>query len=112
MSDHVLPTLISDAFTVVRALGERYVWLDPCYIIQDHEEDKLKDLSQMESMYRLAVVIIIATSGISAEASLPGARPCPRRTTQIPFKANGVQIVKTLEPNGNGDRGSYVSEII
>ena len=101
------PPTIFDAFTITEALGERYLWVDSCCIIQDDEQDKLKHVSQMDLIYNLATVTIIASSGKSATSGLPGVRPDSRYCEQRPFIAKGLQLVETLSPGDYGGRDSY-----
>lgn len=105
-----LPATIYDAIKVTLALGERYLWIDSCCIVQDDEQDKLKYVPRMDLIYGLASVTIIATSGISAGAGLPGVKQGSRRRVQEPFAVKGTQLIETLDPNGNGEAGSYIGE--
>ena len=43
-----LPATIFDAFSVTKALGERYLWVDSCCIVQDDDFDKLKYVPIMD----------------------------------------------------------------
>ena len=66
----------------------------------------------MDLIYGSASVTIIASSGISAEAGLPGVKQDSRRRVQEPFVVKGIQLIETLDPNGNGEAGSYVGESV
>ena len=112
LDENNLPATIFDALKVTLALGERYLWVDTCCIVQDDEQDKLKYVPRMDLIYGLASVTIIATSGISAEAGLPGVKQGSRRIVQEPFTVKGIQLIETLDPNGNGEVGSYVGESV
>ena len=112
LHQHVLPATIYDAFTVTQALGERYLWVDSCCIVQDDADDKLTYISRMDMVYGLASVTIIATAGIDAEAGLPGVKQGSRSRIQAPFTANGVPLMETLDPNGTGDAESYIGESV
>ncbi|KAL7621706.1 hypothetical protein AAE478_009033 [Parahypoxylon ruwenzoriense] len=57
-----LPASLQDAVTCARELGYRYLWIDALCIMQDSVEDKLQELGKMASIYRDAVVTIIAAS--------------------------------------------------
>ena len=110
LDEDTVPATIWDAFAVTRALEERYLWVDSCCIIQDDDRDKLNYVPHMDSIYGLASVTIVATSGIGANAGLPGVRLGTRSRTQTPFMAKETQLLETLDPPGNGDTGSYLGE--
>ena len=112
LDESVLPATIYDAFVVTEGLGERYLWVDSCCIVQDDLQDKLTYIPRMDMIYGSASVTIIATSGISAEVGLPGVKPGSRRRTQEPFAANGTPLMETLDPNGTGDAESYIGESV
>ena len=80
--------------------------------MQDDEQDKLKYVPRMDFIFGSASVTIIATSGINAEAGLPGVKRGSRRRLQEPFAVNGIQLIETLDTNGNGEAGSYIGESV
>lgn len=53
-----LPLTIQDAIRVTLSLGRNSLWIDSLCIIQDDEEDKVKELSTMAEVYINAVVTI------------------------------------------------------
>ena len=110
LNEGMVPATIWDAFAVTRALEERYLWVDSCCIIQDDDRDKLKYVPCMDSIYGLATLTIVATSGVGANAGLPGIRPGTRRRVQTPLMAKNIQLLETLDPPGNGDTTSYLGE--
>ncbi|KAH0563408.1 hypothetical protein GP486_002029 [Trichoglossum hirsutum] len=55
-----LPKTIQDAVTVTRNLGLKYLWVDSLYILQDSEEDKLRELPRMADYYKNSSVTIAA----------------------------------------------------
>ncbi|TRX87970.1 hypothetical protein FHL15_011143 [Xylaria flabelliformis] len=71
-----LPKCLQDAVECTRALGYRYLWVDALCIIQDSEDDKLREISNMASIYRDSVVTIVAAVAQSAfESFLEFDRP-------------------------------------
>jgi Heterokaryon incompatibility protein (HET) len=58
-----LPQTILDAIMVCQKLAERYLWVDAICIIQDDEEDKAAQITEMEKIYSLAKVTLIAVCG-------------------------------------------------
>ncbi|KAI0438202.1 heterokaryon incompatibility protein-domain-containing protein [Xylaria telfairii] len=63
------PRTIQDAVTATRKLGFRYIWIDSLCIIQDREDDKEKELSQMDQIYQHATLLL---SAARAEAANDG----------------------------------------
>ena len=39
---HALPQTITDAIEVVKGMGERYLWTDALYILQENTEDSME----------------------------------------------------------------------
>jgi hypothetical protein len=69
-----LPPTISDATIAMRAIDERYIWIDSLCIVQDDHENKAAELARMDDIYRAATLTIIAaaTPLDGAEVGLPG----------------------------------------
>lgn len=68
---------ITDAIMVVKALGERYLWVDQLCINQT-ESNKALHIKSMDRVYGAALLTIVAADGIDANAGLPGVRPGTR----------------------------------
>ncbi|KAF2807152.1 HET-domain-containing protein, partial [Mytilinidion resinicola] len=71
LSDSI-PRTIKDAMILCKNLGERYLWVDTLCIVQDDESDRHFQISNMANIYSQAVLTIVAASGSSADAGLPG----------------------------------------
>jgi serine/threonine protein kinase len=54
---------ISDAISVTRKLGLRYLWVDTLCIVQDSESDRREECAAMTDLYRNATVTIAAIHG-------------------------------------------------
>ena len=67
-----LSRTISDAVTVVRMLGERYLWIDSLCIVQDSEEDLGFQIPLVGYIFAKALVTIVAASGDHNDYGLPG----------------------------------------
>ncbi|RYP17925.1 hypothetical protein DL765_004244 [Monosporascus sp. GIB2] len=68
-----LPATISDAMTVARRLGLRYLWVDSLCIVQDGSgEEKLDAIRKMDIVYGAAHVVIRAVGSLSAFAGIEG----------------------------------------
>ena len=57
---------------LTRTLGLDYLWVDTLCIIQDDEENKMKDIARIGSMYSSAHFTIIAADGDDADHGLRG----------------------------------------
>jgi hypothetical protein len=77
------PNTIADAITLVRALDERYLWVDALCIVQDDPEHKERDIAQMDVIYSRAFATVVALHGADADAGLPGMRPGTRSPQQV-----------------------------
>lgn len=80
--DEVLPQGITDAMTLTRELGERYLWVDSLCIIQDDDKDKLHFIAAMSTIYAHASVTIINAANTHVSHGMPGVS-YPRRMQQI-----------------------------
>jgi hypothetical protein len=67
-----LPKTISDAVTLTKKMGCRYLWVDSICIISNDPEDKLSQIPAMTSVYGSAKLTIIAAAGEDADHGLPG----------------------------------------
>ncbi|KAL6695214.1 heterokaryon incompatibility domain-containing protein [Trichoderma pleuroticola] len=67
-----LPLTIRDAMDVTLTLGHRYLWVDALCIVQDSPSDLEIQLAQMDRIYGLAALTIVARGGKSSDSGLPG----------------------------------------
>ncbi|KAL7789096.1 heterokaryon incompatibility protein domain-containing protein [Trichoderma ceciliae] len=67
-----LPKTIKDAIEVTLALGYRYLWVDALCIVQDSPSDLEIQLAQMDRIYGLAALTIVARASMSSDNGLPG----------------------------------------
>lgn len=58
---NLLPRTMKDAIVTTHELGIRYLWIEALSIIQDDDEDKAREISQMPHIYGQATVVIAAT---------------------------------------------------
>lgn len=98
LSVDVLPNIVEDALQVTKGLAEQYLWVDSLCIIQDNEEDKDEFISQMDSIYALATVVIVAATCIDANSYLPGVRPGSRHQKQDLFEIRNITLMQSLDP--------------
>jgi hypothetical protein len=76
-----IPPVIQDAMTLVRLLGERYLWVDILCIVQDDPVQKHAQIAQMDLIYSGSLLTIAALSSSDADARLPGV--CHRSRTAV-----------------------------
>ena len=76
---------IKDAIKVARAVGMRYLWVDAICIIQDSDDDKDREISAMDGVYRRALFTISAESAATAQEGFLSQRHTPT-SYQIPFR--------------------------
>ena len=86
-----------DAITVTKELNYQYLWVDKYRIDQQNERDKHTQIVSMDSIYRNAVLTIIAAAGERADDGLPGIGTT-RRNVQPSASAQGLRLVSSMSP--------------
>ncbi|OTB06646.1 hypothetical protein M426DRAFT_29210, partial [Hypoxylon sp. CI-4A] len=61
-----IPRSVAEAMEVTKQLGFRYIWVDALCIIQDSQEDKLRELPMMAKIYQHSAMTISAANSLSA----------------------------------------------
>ena len=64
------PRTIADAITVVKRLGERFLWVDSLCLLQDSPEDLAVQIRHMNVVYGCASLTIVAAAGSDSDAGL------------------------------------------
>lgn len=95
---HKLPEVIWDSIVLCQDLGEKYLWVDRLCIVQDNAVAKQGQINGMNSIYRNAVVIIVAAVDHSLDVGLPGVWGHPRRNVSKQNRNFGW-ISRRLEDN-------------
>ncbi len=95
----IIPQTIRDAITVTHGLGMRYIWVDAFCIIQDSDEDKVKELVKMGDIYRDAYFTIMASSSPEGSAGFLQDRVLPPHW-RIPFYVEAVVSGRCVSVNG------------
>lgn len=72
LRDVEIPQTIGDAINLVQMIGYRYIWVDALCIVQDDEESRHDQISQMHEIYRHADLTIVAADGDNCSEGLPG----------------------------------------
>ena len=94
-----IPTTIKDAIKVVKAIGERYLWVDALCIVQDVNDDEKRDqIAAMDWLYSKAILTIIAADGRNSMDGLRGFRPDSRSIKQDSVEAApGVHLLTPIQ---------------
>ncbi|OQU99389.1 hypothetical protein CLAIMM_05025 [Cladophialophora immunda] len=98
------PKTIRDAMTLVRSLGERYLWTDALCVIQDDDDTRDRDISNMDIVYQKGFSNIVALAGSDADAGLPGVTPKsrpPQKIEVLEISKNSEDLA--LRDDGDGD---------
>ncbi|KAF2492972.1 HET-domain-containing protein [Lophium mytilinum] len=90
-----IPKTIQDAMILCQNIGERYLWVDTLCIIQDDDTDRHIQISNMDIIYSQAILTIVAASGSSADAGIPGVRPKSRSFEQHISSIDGKELIST-----------------
>jgi hypothetical protein len=61
-----IPTAILDAMKFVHLVGERFLWVDSLCLVQNDEMELDQCLTFMGTIYRNAVLTVVAASGRDA----------------------------------------------
>ncbi|KAF3043643.1 hypothetical protein E8E12_003320 [Didymella heteroderae] len=93
LSTQPITQTIRDSMTLVRNLGEQYLWVDTMCIIQDDVNNKATAIAQMSAIYSCAVATVLCFSGSSADAGLQGIPPTTRNASAI-YVAPGLSVIK------------------
>lgn len=70
-----LPQTFRDAMVITRRLGYQYLWIDSLCIIQDSEEDWVREAGKMSEVYQHSILTISATASQKASDGCFQPRP-------------------------------------
>jgi hypothetical protein len=81
-----VPRTVAHVMQLTELLGERYIWVDRFYIVQDDRSEHNSQLTNMGNIYTNAFATIVAAQGDDAEDGLTGIRDitAPRSLPQRP----------------------------
>lgn len=91
-----LPQTLRDAITLVRNVGERYLWIDSLCILQDNKVDMEQQMGQMGDLYTHSYFTIFAISGQDANYGVPGVRPGTRKLRQFIQHVRNLRVANSL----------------
>lgn len=101
-----LPATIQDACKVTHGLGFSYLWVDSLCIVQDDENEKQKEIANMELIYSNATVTISA----SRASSCTNGFLQPRVGGEFPLKMRAKGHGGTVHDVGLWDRNTNLSQ--
>jgi hypothetical protein len=90
-----LPSVISDAISVTKALGFRYLWIDKFCIDQNKADTKHDQIGQMDAIYQNSELTIFAAAGPDENYGLPGVG-VRSRAFQPTTRIGEVKVVWTM----------------
>ncbi|KAH8587411.1 heterokaryon incompatibility protein-domain-containing protein [Bisporella sp. PMI_857] len=89
--EHFPPTF-SDAITITRNLGIKYLWIDALCIFQDSKEDWEAEAPQMAHIYSNAILTIVAESSVSFKDGILKNRPTGS-ACRLPWSPGSKQTI-------------------
>jgi hypothetical protein len=101
----ILPLVISDAISVTKSLGFRYLWVDKFCIDQANHDMKRQQIVQMGSVYENAELTIIAAADFDETHGLPGVGS-KLRSIQPIARIKDLTVVSTMRHIHNSIRSS------
>lgn len=76
-----IPSIVLDAISLCKELGERYLWVDRFCIVQNDPQSKHDQIRGMDKIYRSATFTIVAALNNRDGRGLPGCLNRPRRSS-------------------------------
>jgi hypothetical protein len=92
-----IPKVIRDAMDVVTAIGERYLWVDSLCIVQDDDDHKHSQISQMDSIYSHSTLTIVALSAENANQPLLPIHKEDASADEFAHAVDFIQKAKNIE---------------
>lgn len=111
------PKTIREAILATNGLGIRFLWIDALCILQDSDEDKLRQIRMMAKIYRNSFLTLIAACGNNVnEGFLYQDRPQKVPDARIPYRCpdgsiGSVWIAAVLDAGGDNASRSYYDEL-
>ncbi|KAE9379659.1 HET-domain-containing protein [Stipitochalara longipes BDJ] len=104
----LIPNTIWDSMSVVRRLGERYLWVDSLCLVQDDAVELQECVAIMDLFYEMAILTIVAGDGDDAWAGLQGVEPTPRKINRPVRKiVPGLKMTTMKEMDSLLRRSTY-----
>jgi Heterokaryon incompatibility protein (HET) len=91
-----LPRVIQNTISLLRVLGERYVWTDSLCIVQNSSRSRKLSAVVVDLVYGNAHLTTYAVDGEGGSTGLRGIMPSP---WMMPEKRNTPQYIAECTPN-------------
>ncbi|KAI1189450.1 heterokaryon incompatibility protein-domain-containing protein [Nemania serpens] len=91
-----LPRFMTDAINVTEMLGIRFLWIDQACIDQQNQDEKYKQIQNMDAIYSNAEITLVATSQRYTHDGLPGAPGRPREPSDGILLAHGEYVIRSV----------------
>ena len=99
LKEGFLSRTVQEAIRVTRRLGYRYLWVDAICILQDSQDDMIRELGRMSEIFRNATVTIVAASAASSADGFLARRHSERDSGppfRLPFWCNNALLGSVL----------------
>jgi hypothetical protein len=93
-----LPCTLQDAITVTKSMGTTHIWIDSLCIVQDDEDDMIRELELMPDIYSGALVTIIAADSDACSSGFLNTYPIAPMFHLTVEADTGEQELLFLEP--------------
>jgi hypothetical protein len=80
--EDAIPRTVREAMIFVKAIGQRYLWVDSMCLIQDDPDELKQGIMSMDQIYGDAHLTLVAANGPDANEGLPRFRRIERQSTQ------------------------------
>lgn len=102
-----MPATVTDAIQATTKLGYRYLWVDKYCIDQKDGAGRLRQINNMDIIFKNSEVTIVAAAGVDANFGLPGVSTRPRKPQRcVALNGADMMIVSTTTVVQNSIRAS------
>ncbi|RYP73975.1 hypothetical protein DL771_003286 [Monosporascus sp. 5C6A] len=91
------PLVIEDAIVATNSLGFKFLWVDRFCINQDNAEEKHTQIANMDKVYSIASLTIVAAAGHDPSAGLPGVTTALRKPQPVFEMGSHQRLIFTEE---------------
>ncbi|KFY88624.1 hypothetical protein V500_06230 [Pseudogymnoascus sp. VKM F-4518 (FW-2643)] len=106
-----LPKTINDVIDLVKAIGEKYLWVDSLCLINDNEGDIALGIRIMNSVFQGSYFTIVAASGDDANAGLWGVVSDTKEKMAQQSPEVGIELKAMLSKSEYSKRGWTLQEL-
>jgi len=92
-----LPRTIIDVMAVVKALKQRYLWVDCLCIVQDGLDEIKTAVHAMDRVFKAAALTLISADGGSAQSGFTGLYPGSRNVETLTGSVEGISAELVMD---------------